>query len=413
MPVASSHRTPSSKRAPCAGPYAARDLPPCQSQAERSAGCFGVSSGPHLAEKSPMEFTQARRECKYLTAEEEERVVLGSLPSSFHTAASSSSPSSSSPVVLHWDDMSVDPSASVVAPAATAVEKEHMFEKVVTPSDVGKLNRLVIPKQHAEKYFPLDASNNDKGLLLNFEDRNGKPWRFRYSYWNSSQSYVMTKGWSRFVKEKQLDAGDTVTFGRGIGDDFRDRLFIDWKRRPDQRFDLPASLRIPRFTYHPYPSTAAPGTMVGNHNPYLPYNPRSSAAPWVSAGRFFVPNAPSSTTTSAANYFYFRSPQPGQQPERGPPIPMVLDSFPVAHAKPAGAPKRVRLFGVNLEQPCDAAEDHDSNNGTAGLLQLQSSRTHLPSPELRLAGNRSSSSSSSSSRGWKDRHLSPSLDLDK
>ncbi|VAI10832.1 unnamed protein product [Triticum turgidum subsp. durum] len=96
--------------------------------------------------------------------------------------------------------------------AAGAVEKEHMFDKVVTPSDVGKLNRLVIPKQHAEKYFPLDTSSTDKGLLLSFEDRAGKPWRFRYSYWNSSQSYVMTKGWSRFVKEKRLDAGDTQQY---------------------------------------------------------------------------------------------------------------------------------------------------------------------------------------------------------
>ncbi|KAF2615649.1 hypothetical protein F2Q70_00006959 [Brassica cretica] len=69
-------------------------------------------------------------------------------------------------------------------------EKEHMFDKVVTPSDVGKLNRLVIPKQHAERYFPLDSSNNQNGTLLNFQDRNGKMWRFRYSYWNSSQSYA-------------------------------------------------------------------------------------------------------------------------------------------------------------------------------------------------------------------------------
>nr|POE94879.1 b3 domain-containing protein [Quercus suber] len=98
-----------------------------------------------------------------------------------------------------------------------SIEKEHMFDKVVTPSDVGKLNRLVIPKQHAEKHFPLD-STNEKGLLLSFEDRNGKPWRFRYSYWNSSQSYVMTKGWSRFVKEKKLDAGDIVSFERGVGE---------------------------------------------------------------------------------------------------------------------------------------------------------------------------------------------------
>ncbi|KAM6600064.1 hypothetical protein CsatA_019673 [Cannabis sativa] len=116
-------------------------------------------------------------------------------------------------------------------------QREHMFDKVVTPSDVGKLNRLVIPKQHAEKYFPLDNSSttedSSKGLLLNFEDRNGKSWRFRYSYWNSSQSYVMTKGWSRFVKEKKLDAGDIVSFERGVGDESaKARLYIDWRRRP-------------------------------------------------------------------------------------------------------------------------------------------------------------------------------------
>ncbi|XP_048532903.1 uncharacterized protein LOC125511547 isoform X1 [Triticum urartu] len=115
--------------------------------------------------------------------------------------------------------------------AAAEVEKECMFVKVVTPSDTGKLNRLVIPKQHAEKYFPLDASSNDNGLLLDFEDSAGKPWRFRYSYWNSSQSYVMTKGWSRFVRETLLEAGDTVFFSRGVGEAARGRLFIDWRRR--------------------------------------------------------------------------------------------------------------------------------------------------------------------------------------
>lgn len=109
------------------------------------------------------------------------------------------------------------------------VDKEPMFEKPLTPSDVGKLNRLVIPKQHAEKYFPLSGDSVDKGLLLSFEDESGKHWRFRYSYWNSSQSYVLTKGWSRYVKEKQLDAGDVVLFERHRNDG--DRLFIGWRRR--------------------------------------------------------------------------------------------------------------------------------------------------------------------------------------
>ncbi|KAJ3694458.1 hypothetical protein LUZ60_009938 [Juncus effusus] len=109
----------------------------------------------------------------------------------------------------------------------TGLNKELLFDKVVTPSDVGKLNRLVIPKQQAEKHFPLKGVNEGtvgtagtgdcKGVLLNFEDGSGKVWRFRYSYWHSSQSYVLTKGWSRFVKEKSLKAGDSVSFFRSSG----------------------------------------------------------------------------------------------------------------------------------------------------------------------------------------------------
>nr|WFI63176.1 RAV-1 protin [Morus alba] len=110
-----------------------------------------------------------------------------------------------------------------------SMAREQLFEKAVTPSDVGKLNRLVIPKQHAEKHFPLQSANTCKGVLLNFEDVGGKVWRFRYSYWNSSQSYVLTKGWSRFVKEKSLKAGDIVSFQRSTGPD--KQLYIDWKAR--------------------------------------------------------------------------------------------------------------------------------------------------------------------------------------
>ena len=160
--------------------------------------------------------------------------------------------------------------------------KEHMFEKPLTPSDVGKLNRLVIPKQHAERYFPLGGdSSESKGLLLSFEDETGKCWRFRYSYWNSSQSYVLTKGWSRYVKEKRLDAGDVVLFERHKGD--AQRLFIGWRRR-QQSGSTPAHVSRPvigdsnnsgngmgvavgwtRSFYpaHPYPA---------HHQP-LPYQP--------------------------------------------------------------------------------------------------------------------------------------------
>ncbi|CAI0446185.1 unnamed protein product [Linum tenue] len=57
-----------------------------------------------------------------------------------------------------------------------------MFKKPLTPSDVGKLNKLVIPKQHAERYFLQQGADAvEKGMLQGFEDEPGKCWRFRYS----------------------------------------------------------------------------------------------------------------------------------------------------------------------------------------------------------------------------------------
>lgn len=131
---------------------------------------------------------------------------------------------------------------------SSAAAREHLFDKVITPSDVGKLNRLVIPKQYAEKYFPMNVEKNMSScdsLQMNLEgvgnDGRRKVWRFRYSYWNSSQSYVFTKGWSRFVKENGCKSGDVLSFFRSTTP--HRGLFIDWKPKPrsnanSTRFEL-------------------------------------------------------------------------------------------------------------------------------------------------------------------------------
>ncbi|XP_044962046.1 B3 domain-containing protein Os06g0107800-like [Hordeum vulgare subsp. vulgare] len=113
------------------------------------------------------------------------------------------------------------------------MRREHMFDKVVTPSDVGKLNRLVVPKHFAERHIlPRLLGGAARaacpGAVLRFEDGRGggRAWAFRFSYWSSSQSYVMTKGWSAFVRDRRLAAGDTVSFCRTGA-----RLFIDCRRR--------------------------------------------------------------------------------------------------------------------------------------------------------------------------------------
>ncbi|XP_034672519.1 B3 domain-containing protein Os03g0120900-like [Vitis riparia] len=269
-----------------------------------------------------------------------------------------------------------------------ALEREHMFDKVVTPSDVGKLNRLVIPKQHAEKYFPLDSSANEKGLLLNFEDRSGKPWRFRYSYWNSSQSYVMTKGWSRFVKEKKLDAGDIVSFQRGVGESGKDRLYIDWRRRPDA--PEPSSLAhhffhrsvpwSPLFLQAPVAGGAVsmgrqqvqlaqPNYMshLGGRNPY-------------GSGAYSYNNA---VNPCSGSVFYLRPTAPQQvgmvQVQQGGVEPMVFNSVPVVHGKAAA--KRLRLFGVNMECPISESDECDILSSTSiPHAAVASQPPHLSSP---------------------------------
>ncbi|KAI8526069.1 hypothetical protein RHMOL_Rhmol13G0280100 [Rhododendron molle] len=94
-----------------------------------------------------------------------------------------------------------------------------LFQKELTPSDVGKLNRLVVPKKYAVKFFPpmSDTEENTGGgkvdeVHLFFYDRMMRLWKFRYCYWKSSQSFVFTRGWNRFVKEKGLKANDLIAF---------------------------------------------------------------------------------------------------------------------------------------------------------------------------------------------------------
>lgn len=98
----------------------------------------------------------------------------------------------------------------------------QIFQKELTPSDVGSLNRLVIPKKKALKYFPHITENEKGDQLMLFYDMSMRSWRFRYCYWKSSQSFVFTKGWNKFVKVKELKAKDEVVFfscDRGDGSD--------------------------------------------------------------------------------------------------------------------------------------------------------------------------------------------------
>lgn len=329
----------------------------------------------------------------------EESVLKNRIPLMLPGSASSSSSSA-----FRWSGGSGSGSSTtgtgVSSSDAVCIEKEHMFDKVVTPSDVGKLNRLVIPKQYAEKYFPLDPTSGEKGLLLSFEDRTGKPWRFRYSYWNSSQSYVMTKGWSRFVKEKRLDAGDTVSFGRGVGEQARDRLFIDWKRRSETTHDLSRLQGQLPLTSFPFPRS------IGS---------------WGHSGFYLPPSPPATLYEHHQNrqalgqqFVWFRSGMSRPPQMMTPGLPVVLDSVPVGSG-PATA-KRVRLFGVNLDSPESEGNSNETNVSSLTMPNWQSRPISSALPLFELSSNVVNEPSSaalvdSPSSSRKGGHSSLDLDL--
>ncbi|GAV78403.1 B3 domain-containing protein, partial [Cephalotus follicularis] len=73
--------------------------------------------------------------------------------------------------------------------------REKLFEKAVTSLQTTRSVAL-------------------KRIVLNFQDLSGKLWKFPLFLLECSQRYALTKGWSPFVKEKNLKPGNVVNFHR-------------------------------------------------------------------------------------------------------------------------------------------------------------------------------------------------------
>ncbi|KAK8502525.1 hypothetical protein V6N13_095610 [Hibiscus sabdariffa] len=153
----------------------------------------------------------------------------------------------------------------------------HMFCKTLTASDTSTHGGFSVPRRAAEDCFPpLDYKQTRPSQELVAKDLHGVEWRFRHIYRGQPRRHLLTTGWSIFVSQKNLVAGDAVLFLRG--EDGELRLGIRRAVRP--RNCLPESVITKQNSY---PNVLSPvaNALSTKSMFHVFYSPRASHAEFV------------------------------------------------------------------------------------------------------------------------------------
>ncbi|KAL6873707.1 hypothetical protein ACP4OV_013789 [Aristida adscensionis] len=99
--------------------------------------------------------------------------------------------------------------------AAAPEEKPASFAKTLTQSDANNGGGFSVPRYCAETIFPrLDYSADPPVQTVLAKDVHGVVWKFRHIYRGTPRRHLLTTGWSTFVNQKKLVAGDSIVFMR-------------------------------------------------------------------------------------------------------------------------------------------------------------------------------------------------------
>ncbi|KAL5731866.1 hypothetical protein ACHQM5_004554 [Ranunculus cassubicifolius] len=94
-------------------------------------------------------------------------------------------------------------------------EKPRSFAKTLTQSDANNGGGFSVPRYCAETIFPLlDYTADPPVQTVLAKDVHGKIWEFRHIYRGTPRRHLLTTGWSTFVNQKKLVAGDSIVFLR-------------------------------------------------------------------------------------------------------------------------------------------------------------------------------------------------------
>lgn len=99
-------------------------------------------------------------------------------------------------------------------------EKLNSFAKTLTQSDANNGGGFSVPRYCAETIFPrLDYTAEPPVQTILGKDVHGEVWKFRHIYRGTPRRHLLTTGWSNFVNQKKLVAGDSIVFLRAENGD--------------------------------------------------------------------------------------------------------------------------------------------------------------------------------------------------
>ncbi|KAK2643370.1 hypothetical protein Ddye_025133 [Dipteronia dyeriana] len=99
-------------------------------------------------------------------------------------------------------------------------EKPSSFAKTLTQSDANNGGGFSVPRYCAETIFPrLDYTADPPVQTVVAKDVHGEIWKFRHIYRGTPRRHLLTTGWSTFVNQKKLVAGDSIVFLRAQNSD--------------------------------------------------------------------------------------------------------------------------------------------------------------------------------------------------
>ncbi|MCO5615040.1 hypothetical protein L7F22_069328 [Adiantum nelumboides] len=98
----------------------------------------------------------------------------------------------------------------------------RLFIKILTASDTSTHGGFSVLRKHAEECLPpLDMTQETPAQELKAKDLHCHEWKFRHTYRGHPRRHLLTTGWSLFVSQKKLLAGDAVIFLRGENEKLR------------------------------------------------------------------------------------------------------------------------------------------------------------------------------------------------